>query len=101
MVALAAEMRGQAKRDAALHSEIFKLIEKQDRLMEKQDERMDREHDERVQLSIDIRELVKEVALQVRDVTTRLAVIGAVIIIGANILGPIAAPIIAKAIALP
>ena len=75
------ELASQAKRDTDMHQNIFRLIEKQD-------ERMDREHDERVALSGDLRALVAQVASDVRNIATKLAIAGTVLIVAANVLGP-------------
>lgn len=80
--ALQRELAGQAKRDTEMHRDIFRLIEKQD-------ERMDREHDERVALSADLRSLVAQVASEVRNIATKLAVAGTILVVAANVLGPL------------
>lgn len=75
-------MRGQALRDADLHRDIFRLIEKLD-------ERGDREHIERLALANDLRTLVANVASDVRVIVTKLAIAGTVLVVAANIGGPL------------
>lgn len=70
--AMSRELAGQAIRDRDMHQNILRLIEKQD-------ERMDREHDERLQLTSQLQNLV-----------SRVAIVGGVIVVAANILAPLA-----------
>lgn len=82
MAASMAALRSQANRDGQLHRDIFSLIEKLDA-------RMDVEHDERVRLAADIKGIVKDVASDVRNIATKLTILGAALIVAANIIGPI------------
>lgn len=76
------ELTGTVKRDTEMHTRILVLIEKQD-------ERMDREHDALVKLAGDLRSLVADVASDVRNIATKLAIAGTVLVVAANILGPL------------
>ena len=83
LLSLQREIAGQAKRDTQIHHDILQLLDKMD-------ERMDWEHDERIKLGQDLRLLVATVASDVRAIATRLTIFGTLLVVAANILGPLA-----------
>jgi predicted DNA-binding ribbon-helix-helix protein len=85
------EMRSQVKRNDDLHRDMYRLIEKLD-------ERIDLEREARLNLASDLRTVVRDVASEVRVLATKVALVGGVLIIAANIVGPIVAPIIVRSI---